>query len=149
MGESLRATARVLALEAVAAGPTLMVLAWGVRSPGILAGAAACLAAGYLLLRLPGAKPVPEGTWLGMAIGGGLGLAYAMDAHDVAVGVCAGLGCGGDGVLWLRSWMIALVASSGIGLAAGFLANYDRSQRDLRARRLAGHAAAHAVARVK
>lgn len=145
-----RSALRVLALEAVAAAPTLLVLQ-GMRSPAVLAAGAASLGVGYLLLRMRGARPVPEGAWLGISIGGGLGLAYAMAAHDVALGVCgpgaaAAVGCGSASLVWLRSWMIALVAASGIGLAAGFLANYDRESRDLRDRRAA---AADAFGRVK
>jgi hypothetical protein len=144
-----RGVVRILALEAVAAAPTVLVLQGGLRAPFAVAVAAACLAAGYLLLRLRGARPVAEGAWLGMAVGGGLGLAFAMGAHDAALGLCPGaaVGCGSPPVLWLRSWMIALAATSGIGLAAGFLANYDRHSRDLRARRAA--LAADAFARVK
>lgn len=148
MGEVGRAVARVLALESVAALPCVLVLAAGVRSPEILAAAAACLAGGYFLLRLPGARPVAEGAWLGLALGGGLGLGYAMDVHETMAGLCPGLGCGPASLLWLRSWLIAVVASSGIGLAAGFLANYDRHHRDARARHGAALAAGP-VARVK
>jgi hypothetical protein len=135
-----RGVARVLALEAVAASPTVAVLAFDLRPPGIGALAALCLAAGYLLLRMPGARPVEEGAWLGLGIGGGFGLASAMVTHDVA-GICAGLQCGTTSMLWLRSWLIAVVACSGIGLASGFLAQYDRHHQDLRARRLAAVAA--------
>ena len=131
-----RSALRVLGLQAIAAAPTVLVLQ-GLRPAEALAAAGACLALGYLLLRLRGANPVPEGAWLGMAVGGGVGLAYAMAAHDVAAGLCAGaaVGCGPEPLVWLRSWMLAVVATSGIGLAAGFLANYDRQSRDLRQRR--------------
>jgi hypothetical protein len=119
--------------------PTVGVLAFDLRPPGVVALAALCLAAGYALLRTPGARPVEEGAWLGLGIGGGFGLASAMVTHDVA-GVCAGLQCGTTPLLWLRSWLIAVVACSGIGLAAGYLAQYDRHRQDLRARRLAAMA---------
>lgn len=132
MGGVVTGLARVLGLEAIAATPTVLVLAAGVRSPMVLGVAAACLAVGYLLLRLPGGRPVAEGAWLGLSIGGGLGLANAMSIHEVA-GLCQGLGCGGDSLLWLRSWLIAVVATSGIGLAAGFLANYEQHHRAARA----------------
>ena len=135
-----RGVARILALEAVAVSPTAAVLAWDLRPPGILLLAVACLAAGYLLLRMPGARPVQEGAWLGLGLGGGIGLANAMVTHDVA-GLCTGLACGTTSMLWLRSWLIAVVACSGIGLAAGFLAQYDRHHQDARLRRLASHAA--------
>lgn len=145
-----RSVGRILALEAVAAAPTVAVLAFDLRPPGIVGLAAACLAAGYLLLRMPGARPVEEGAWLGLGIGGGLGLANAMVTHDVA-GLCTGVGCGTTSILWLRSWLIAVVACSGIGLAAGFLAQYDRHHQDLRDRRLAAVAASgpQRVARLK
>lgn len=136
-----RGVARVLALEAVAATPTVAALAFDLRFPGIVVLAGFCLAAGYVLLRMPGARPVEEGAWLGLGIGGGLGLANALVTHDVA-GACLGIECGTTGMLWLRSWLIATVACSGIGLAAGFLANYDRHHQDLRLRRLASVAAA-------
>lgn len=130
---------RILGLEAVAAAPTVAVLAFDLRTWGTTALAAACLAAGYLLLRMPDARPIEEGAWLGLGIGGGLGLANAMVAHDVA-GLCSGIACGSAGLLWLRSWMIAVVACSGIGLASGFLAQYDRHHQDARLRRLASTA---------
>jgi hypothetical protein len=139
-----RGLLRVLALEAVAAAPTLLVLN-GLRPPNALAAGVACLAVGYLLLRMRSANPVPEGAWLGLAVGGG---------RDVTAGLCpaaasaaAAVGCASAPMVLLRSWMIALVATSGIGLAAGFLANYDRHSRDVRARRAL--AAAAGVARVK
>ena len=141
MGGTLRAMARLLGLEAAAAAPTVAVLALDLRPPGIWGVAAACLAIGYALLRMPGARPVEEGAWLGLGIGGGLGLANAMVTHDVA-GVCIGLQCGTASMLWLRSWLIAVVACSGIGLASGFLAQYDRHHRDLRSRRIVAGATA-------
>lgn len=145
----MRGVARILALEAVAAAPTVAVLAFDLRAPSIVVLAAVCLAAGYVLLRRPGARPVEEGAWLGMAIGGGLGLANAMVTHDVA-GVCAGIGCGAAPLLWFRSWLIALVACAGIGLAAGFLAQYDRHSQDVRLRRrVASAAGPHRFARLK
>lgn len=149
MGGSLARLARVLGLEAVAVTPSVLVLVAGVRSPMVLGVAASCLAVGYLLLRLPEARPVAEGTWLGLSIGGGLGLANAMAIHDVA-GFCQGLGCGSDSLVWLRSWLIAVVATSGIGLAAGFLANYERHHRLARAARpAAATAGAERFARLK
>ncbi|MEA3136884.1 MAG: hypothetical protein QOC71_1165, partial [Thermoplasmata archaeon] len=147
-----RGMARILGLEAVAAAPTVAVLAFDLRFPAIVVLAAACLATGYLLLRMPGARPVEEGAWLGLGIGGGLGLANAMVTHDVA-GVCFGIECGTDSMLWLRSWLIAVVACSGIGLAAGFLAQYDRHHQDLRSLRdrrgTAAAAGQHRFARLK
>jgi hypothetical protein len=141
---------RILGLEAVAAAPTVAVLAFDLRVWGTTGLAAACLAAGYLLLRMPGARPIEEGAWLGLGIGGGLGLANAMVTQDVA-GLCTGIACGSTGLLWLRSWMIAVVACSGIGLASGFLAQYDRHHQDARLRRLASAAATqrHQFARLK
>ena len=124
--------ARVLGLEAVAVAPTALVLAAGLRSPGVLFVAAGCLALGYLILRLPQGRPVAEGTWLGLSIGGGLGLANAMSTQELA-GLCSGLGCGPTALVLLRSWLIAVVATSGIGLAAGFLASYERAHRAARA----------------
>lgn len=133
-----RGVVRILALLAVAAAPTALVLQ-GLRSMGALALSAACLGLGYCLLRMRGAHPVPEGAWLGLAIGGGIGLAYAMAAHEMALGLCPdpAAGCDTPPLAGLRAWMIAAVATSGIGLAAGFLANYDRHSRDLRERRAA------------
>lgn len=150
MGGLWRGIARVLCLEAVAAAPTVAVLAFDLRPPGIGALAALCLAAGYALLRMPGARPVEEGAWLGLGIGGGFGLANAMVTHDVA-SLCTGIQCGTTSILWLRSWLIAVVACSGIGLAAGFLAQYDRHHQDLVGRRLAASQAAgrHRFARLK
>ena len=139
---------RILGLEAVAAAPTVAVLAFDLRPPGIGALAAACLVAGYFLLRMPGARPVEEGAWLGLGIGGGFGLANAMVTHDVA-GLCTDVQCGTAPVLWLRSWLIAVVACSGIGLAAGFLAQYDRHHQDLRSRLAAVQAGRHRFARLK
>lgn len=134
-----RGILRILALEAVAAAPTALVLQGDRATSLAMAVAAACLVLGYPLLRMPGARPVAEGAWLGMAVGGGLGLAFAMAAHDVAVGLCPdpATGCASPSPAWLRLWTIALVATSGIGLAAGFLADYDRQNRELRARRAA------------
>lgn len=144
-----RGVARILALEAVAATPTVAALAYGLRFPATVVLAALCLAAGYALLRMSGARPVEEGAWLGLGIGGGLGLAAALVTQDVA-GTCVGIECGTTGMLWLRSWLIAIVACSGIGLAAGFLANYDRHRQDIRLRRLAtAGEAAHRFARLK
>lgn len=150
MAGALRGVARILGLEAVAAAPTVAALAFDLRFPGIVMLAAACLLTGYLLLRMPGARPVEEGAWLGLGIGGGLGLANALVTQDVA-GVCVGLECGTTSMLWLRSWLIAVVACSAIGLAAGFLAHYDRQQQDLRMRRAAtvGAADARRLARLK
>lgn len=148
VGGPLAGLARALALEAIAAIPTVLVLTAGLRSPLALAVVAGCFALGYLLLRLPTGRPVAEGTWLGLALGGGLGLANAMTIQDAA-GLCTGVGCGPTTVVWLRSWLIAVVATSGIGLAAGFLANYERLNRQLRAARGAIPAGAHRFARLK
>ncbi|MFA5944674.1 MAG: hypothetical protein WC876_09435 [Candidatus Thermoplasmatota archaeon] len=150
MGVVLRGLIRILALEAVAAAPTVAVLAFDLRTPGIVALGAACLAAGYGLLRMPGARPIEEGAWLGLGIGGGLGLANAMVTQDVA-GACLALQCGTTSMLWLRSWLIAVVACSGIGLAAGFLAHYDRHHHDAALRRMAAAdaSASHRFARLK
>jgi hypothetical protein len=134
--QGVRGIARILTLEAAAAAPTVAVLAFDLRVQALLAVAVACLGAGYLLLRMPGARPVEEGAWLGLGIGGGLGLANAMVLRDVA-GACIGLECGGTPLVWLKSWLLAVVACAGIGLAAGFLANYDRHHQDVRLRRLA------------
>jgi hypothetical protein len=61
-----------------------------------------------------------------------------------------GVQCGTTTALWLRSWLIAVVACSGIGLAAGFLAQYDRHHHDLRLRRSAVAATGpHRFARLK
>jgi hypothetical protein len=135
VGVGLRSLARVLALEVVAASPTVLVLLAGWRAPGILLFAAACLGAGYLLLRLPGSKPVEEGAWLGLAIGGGLGLAYAMTTNAVLANLCAGGACNIDPMDWMRGWLMALVACSGIGLALGFVARYDMHHRLVRSAR--------------
>lgn len=141
--------ARVLALQALAVAPTALVLAAGLRSPGVLAVAAACLGLGYLLLRRPGGHPVQEGAWLGMSIGGGLGLANAVAAQEIAR-ACAGASCAGTGMLWLQSWLIAIVATAGIGLAAGFLANYELHHRHARSRRPAAFSTgANRFARLK
>jgi hypothetical protein len=122
VGGTGRGLARILALEAVAATPTAVVLA---AAPGlfpVLLLSAACLAAGYALLRVPGSRPIDEGAWLGVAIGGGIGLAQAEAAVVAAAAALA----------WVRPWLLSIVGCSGIGIALGFLARYDQQHRLLR-----------------
>jgi hypothetical protein len=132
--------ARILALEAVAVLPTALVL-WGAPAlPIVLLVGAACLTLGYLLIRLPDSRPIDEGAWLGVAIGGGVGLAQAEAAVAAAF----------DALAWVRPWLISIVACAGIGIALGFLARYEHQHRLLRAT-LRGSATAgpHPLARLK
>lgn len=117
-----RGLARIVALEAVAVAPTAFVLAAGPDLLPTLALAAACLAAGYLMIRLPDARPIDEGAWLGVAIGGGIGLAQAQAAVLATAQALA----------WVRPWLLSIVACAGIGIALGFVARYERQHRILR-----------------
>ena len=122
MGGALRGVARILALEAVAAAPTVYVLAF---DPGLLLAlmvGATCLALGYLLIRLPDSRPIDEGAWMGVAVGGGIGLAQAQSAVVAAAQALA----------WVRPWLLSIVACAGIGIALGFLARYEQQHRILR-----------------
>lgn len=119
----MRGVVRILALEGVAVTPTAYVLAAGPDLVPAFLVAALCLAAGYLLIRLPDARPIDEGAWLGVAIGGGIGLAQAEAAVLVAVQALA----------WVRPWLLSIVACAGIGIALGFLARYEQQHRLLRA----------------
>lgn len=140
MGGGGRGIARILALEAVAAAPTLVVLSTTPHLLEVVAFGALCLALGYVLLRLPGSRPIDEGAWLGVAIGGGIGLAQA----EAAVVATA------QELAWVRPWLLSIVACAGIGIALGFLARYDQQHRAVRAARPgAVPAGGHRFARVK
>lgn len=140
MGGGWRALARILALEAVAATPTLLVLFLTPHVMEVMAIAAACLALGYFLLRMEGSRPLHEGAWLGVAIGGGVGLAEAEAAVVAAAQELA----------WVRPWLLSIVACAGIGIALGFLARYDKLHRSVRAARpRASPAGPHHFARLK
>lgn len=117
-----RGVARIVALEAVAVTPTAVVLATGPDLVVTIALAAACLVAGYMLIRLPDARPLDEGAWLGVAIGGGIGLAQA----EAAVLATA------RALAWVQPWLISIVACAGIGIALGFVARYEQQHRILR-----------------
>ena len=139
----LRGVVRILALEAVAAMPTAYVLAAGPDLVPAFLVAALGLAAGYLLIRLPDSRPLDEGAWLGVAIGGGLGLAQAESAVLAAA----------EALAWVRPWLLSIVACAGIGIALGFLARYEHQHRLLREhlRRTAAQGAGsqHRLARLK
>lgn len=125
MGGWLRGVARILGLEAVAVVPTAAVLGVGAGPIAAILLGAACLAAGYLLLRMEGSNAIQEGAWLGVAIGGGIGLAQAEAAVLAAAQALA----------WVRPWLLSIVACAGIGIALGFLARYDQHHRAVRALR--------------
>lgn len=139
-GGSSRGVLRILALETVAVTPTVFVL-WGAPSlPLAILVGAACMALGYLLIRLPDSRPIDEGAWLGVAIGGGIGLAEAEAAVAAAL----------DALAWVRPWLLSIVACAGIGIALGFLARYEHQHRLLRASlRRATPAGPHHFARLK
>lgn len=131
MAGRLRGVARLLALEAVAAVPTAAVLGLGAGVLAALLLGGACLALGYLLLRMDGSRPLDEGAWLGVAVGGGIGLAQAEAAVLAAAQELA----------WVRPWLLSIVACAGVGIALGFLARYDQHHRAARALRGAPRAA--------
>ena len=143
MGRLARGLARILVLEAVAALPTVVVLAAEPGLPAVLLLEALCLGLGYLLIRLPDSRPLEEGAWLGVAIGGGIGVAQAEAAVVAAVQELA----------WIRPWLLSIVACAGIGIALGFLARYEEQNRVLRdhLRRAAARkpAGPHRFARLK
>jgi hypothetical protein len=120
-----RRIARLLGLEALAVAPTAAVLWMEPSVVAVMLLGGVCLALGYFLLRLPSGWPLQEGAWLGLAVGGCIGLAQAEAAAVLAA----------QALDWMRPWLITVVACSGIGIALGTLAHYDLSLRLLRRRR--------------